>query len=178
MYERSILHTRAHTHTLNSYKQPLMRIYFLSFSFRFFSFCTITQLSSDGNQTTSTLSITLSRADSGRYLSCRAYNPALQSETLEDGWRLDIQCEFKIRRKLFSDLFIYYCGYKMHVNEMYLSCTTTQRNIFTPRTQVCMLDQQIHSIQQQQLALTNDNHSSNISYVVRNGLISHQKFIK
>lgn len=51
------------------------------------------QLSSDGNQTTSTLSITLSRVDAGRYLSCRAYNHAVQSEVLEDGWRLDIQCK-------------------------------------------------------------------------------------
>ncbi|XP_037921192.1 kin of IRRE-like protein 1 [Hermetia illucens] len=47
--------------------------------------------SSDGNQTTSTLSITLSRADAGKYLSCRAYNQAVPSDTLEDGWKLDIQ---------------------------------------------------------------------------------------
>lgn len=54
--------------------------------------CT-TQTSSDGNQTTSTLSITLNRSDAGRYLSCRAYNHAVPSDALEDGWRLDIQCE-------------------------------------------------------------------------------------
>lgn len=53
----------------------------------------ILQTSSDGNQTTSTLSITLSRADAGKYLSCRAYNNAVPSEALEDGWRLDIQCK-------------------------------------------------------------------------------------
>ncbi|KAG4065909.1 hypothetical protein HA402_000356 [Bradysia odoriphaga] len=47
--------------------------------------------SSDGNQTTSTLSITLNRSDAGRYLSCRAYNHAVPSDALEDGWRLDIQ---------------------------------------------------------------------------------------
>ncbi|XP_055371722.1 hemicentin-1 [Condylostylus longicornis] len=47
--------------------------------------------SSDGNQTTSTLSITLSRSDAGKYLSCRAYNQAVPSDPLEDGWRLDIQ---------------------------------------------------------------------------------------
>lgn len=51
------------------------------------------QTSSDGNQTTSTLSITLNRSDAGRYLSCRAYNHAVPSDALEDGWRLDIQCE-------------------------------------------------------------------------------------
>lgn len=51
------------------------------------------QTSSDGNQTTSTLSITLSRSDAGKYLSCKAYNHMSQSEALEDGWKLDIQCE-------------------------------------------------------------------------------------
>lgn len=62
----------------------------------FILFLHIAQMSSDGNQTTSTLSITLGRADSGRYLSCRAYNHVLQSEPLEDGWRLDIQCKFGV----------------------------------------------------------------------------------
>ncbi|XP_034662612.1 hemicentin-1 isoform X1 [Drosophila subobscura] len=47
--------------------------------------------SSDGNQTTSTLSISLSKADSGKFLSCKAYNHAVPSEPLEDGWKLDIQ---------------------------------------------------------------------------------------
>ncbi|KAL5284444.1 hypothetical protein ACFFRR_006630 [Megaselia abdita] len=47
--------------------------------------------SSDGNQTTSTLSITLSRTDAGKYLSCQAYNKAFSTEPLEDGWKLDIQ---------------------------------------------------------------------------------------
>lgn len=114
-----------------------MRIYFL-----FVSFCTKTQLSSDGNQTTSTLSITLSRVDSGRYLSCRAYNPALQSETLEDGWRLDIQCEFKIHRKLYTyiimviihmNTYTVYGIQQQCMNEMYLLCALTQHNT-TPNT--------------------------------------------
>ncbi|EDV93890.1 hemicentin-2 [Drosophila grimshawi] len=47
--------------------------------------------SSDGNQTTSTLSINLSKSDSGKFLSCKAYNHAIQSDPLEDGWKLDIQ---------------------------------------------------------------------------------------
>ncbi|XP_030379920.1 hemicentin-2 [Scaptodrosophila lebanonensis] len=47
--------------------------------------------SSDGNQTTSTLSINLSKLDAGKYLSCKAYNHAVVSEPLEDGWKLDIQ---------------------------------------------------------------------------------------
>ncbi|XP_017092267.2 nephrin [Drosophila bipectinata] len=47
--------------------------------------------SSDGNQTTSTLSISLSKSDAGKYLSCKAYNHAVPSDPLEDGWKLDIQ---------------------------------------------------------------------------------------
>ncbi|XP_034475559.1 hemicentin-1 [Drosophila innubila] len=47
--------------------------------------------SSDGNQTTSTLSINLSKTDSGKFLSCKAYNHAVPSDPLEDGWKLDIQ---------------------------------------------------------------------------------------
>ncbi|XP_037949413.1 neural cell adhesion molecule 2 isoform X2 [Teleopsis dalmanni] len=47
--------------------------------------------SSDGNQTTSTLSIILNKSDAGKYLSCKAYNHAVPSELLEDGWKLDIQ---------------------------------------------------------------------------------------
>ncbi|EDW63172.2 uncharacterized protein Dvir_GJ11152 [Drosophila virilis] len=47
--------------------------------------------SSDGNQTTSTLSINLSKADAGTFLSCKAYNHAINSDPLEDGWKLDIQ---------------------------------------------------------------------------------------
>lgn len=82
-------------------------------------------MSSDGNQTTSTLSITLGRADSGRYLSCRAYNHILQSEPLEDGWRLDIQCEF------FIDIyFIIILQITMHVRihfmlMLIIACTTS-----------------------------------------------------
>ncbi|ALC45415.1 CG12950 [Drosophila busckii] len=47
--------------------------------------------SSDGNQTTSTLSIILSKSDAGKYLSCKSYNHAVPSDPLEDGWKLDIQ---------------------------------------------------------------------------------------
>lgn len=55
---------------------------------------TLLQTSSDGNQTTSTLSITLSRSDAGKYLSCKAYNHMSPTDALEDGWRLDIQCKY------------------------------------------------------------------------------------
>ncbi|XP_058463277.1 hemicentin-1 isoform X2 [Malaya genurostris] len=47
--------------------------------------------SADGNQTTSTLSISLNRTDAGKYLSCKAYNTYVPSDALEDGWQLDIQ---------------------------------------------------------------------------------------
>ncbi|KAI8116454.1 Nephrin [Lucilia cuprina] len=47
--------------------------------------------SSDGNQTTSTLSISFSKTDAGKLLTCKAYNHAVPTEPLEDGWKLDIQ---------------------------------------------------------------------------------------
>lgn len=74
-------HTHTHTFTVICYWRFTVSLY------------TFIQTSSDGNQTTSTLSITLNRSDAGRYLSCRAYNHAVPSDALEDGWRLDIQCK-------------------------------------------------------------------------------------
>ncbi|XP_059611203.1 protein turtle [Phlebotomus argentipes] len=55
--------------------------------------------SSNGNQTTSTLSIVFNRNDSSKFLCCRAYNHVVSSKSLEDGWKLDIQYipETKIR---------------------------------------------------------------------------------
>lgn len=61
----------------------------------FFSFRL--QTSADGNETTSSLSITLNRTDGGKYLTCQAYNKAFSTtEPLEDGWKLDILCEFAL----------------------------------------------------------------------------------
>ena len=60
------------------------------------------QTSSDGNQTTSTLSISFSKTDAGKLLTCKAYNHAIPSEPLEDGWKLDIQCKLRNIKKLFA----------------------------------------------------------------------------
>ncbi|KAL1513584.1 hypothetical protein ABEB36_002979 [Hypothenemus hampei] len=46
--------------------------------------------SNDGNKTTSTLSFIPKKEDDGKYLSCRAENKVLSSETLEDGFSLTI----------------------------------------------------------------------------------------
>lgn len=52
------------------------------------------QLSSDGNTTTSTVSLQLTKADAGAKLACRASNPQMPSlAALEDDWLLDIQCK-------------------------------------------------------------------------------------
>nr|XP_034833774.1 kin of IRRE-like protein 1 isoform X2 [Maniola hyperantus] len=49
-------------------------------------------LSTDGNTTTSTVSIQLTKNDAGAKLACRASNPQMPSEpALEDDWILDIQ---------------------------------------------------------------------------------------
>uniref|UniRef100_T1IV98 Ig-like domain-containing protein n=1 Tax=Strigamia maritima TaxID=126957 RepID=T1IV98_STRMM len=46
--------------------------------------------SSDENITTSVLNFKPTSADYGKYLSCRAENPAIQKSGIEDGWTLDI----------------------------------------------------------------------------------------
>ncbi|KAH9368507.1 hypothetical protein HPB48_007254 [Haemaphysalis longicornis] len=46
------------------------------------------------NLTTSTVSFAPSTDDHGKYLSCRADNPLLSGAGLEDGWTLNIQCEW------------------------------------------------------------------------------------
>lgn len=68
----------------------------------------ILQTSSDGNTTTSTLSFIASKEDTGKYLSCRAENPVVNADGLEDGWRLEIQCKYFYT-------FIYFHIYKMYI---------------------------------------------------------------
>ncbi|XP_063232136.1 hemicentin-1-like [Bacillus rossius redtenbacheri] len=59
---------------------------------------------SDGNTTTSTLTLRPSKEDAGRYLSCRAENTVLSSEALEDGWKLDIQYVPEVKINLGTSL--------------------------------------------------------------------------
>ncbi|XP_069962139.1 neural cell adhesion molecule 2 isoform X6 [Bactrocera oleae] len=61
-------------------------------------------ISSDGNQTTSTLSIIFEKSDSGKYLSCKSYNLAKPVMPLEDGWILDIQYIPEVQIRLGTSL--------------------------------------------------------------------------
>lgn len=47
-------------------------------------------MQTDGNITTSTLNITTTIDDSGKYLSCRGEQPLIPDSGLESGWKLDI----------------------------------------------------------------------------------------
>ncbi|XP_046401604.1 hemicentin-1 [Ischnura elegans] len=47
--------------------------------------------SSDGNTTTSTLSMVATKDDAGKFLTCKSENPILSTEPLEDTWTLEIQ---------------------------------------------------------------------------------------
>ncbi|XP_076637237.1 neural cell adhesion molecule 2 isoform X1 [Colletes latitarsis] len=60
--------------------------------------------SSDGNTTTSTLSFVATKADAGRHLSCRAVNPIMGTETIEDGWMLEIHYTPETRIQLGTSL--------------------------------------------------------------------------
>lgn len=51
------------------------------------------QTSSDGNTTTSILSLNVTKEDNGKYLSCRAENKMLHQESLVDGITLEVHCE-------------------------------------------------------------------------------------
>ncbi|VEN57613.1 unnamed protein product, partial [Callosobruchus maculatus] len=46
--------------------------------------------SSDGNTTTSTLSLVPKKEDDGKFLTCKAENKIMSIEALEDSWKLDI----------------------------------------------------------------------------------------
>jgi hypothetical protein len=42
------------------------------------------------------LSLVVRKEDAGKYLTCQAKNPVFQKEGLEDGWKLEIQCEYSV----------------------------------------------------------------------------------
>ncbi|XP_015439743.1 PREDICTED: hemicentin-2-like [Dufourea novaeangliae] len=60
--------------------------------------------SGDGNTTTSILPFTATKADDGRHLSCRAENPIMGTEPIEDGWKLEIQYTPETRIQLGTSL--------------------------------------------------------------------------
>ncbi|GFQ79678.1 ig-like domain-containing protein, partial [Trichonephila clavata] len=51
-----------------------------------------TRVSAQGNVTTSTLTITPTSDDNGKFLYCQADNPAIPGSAIEDGWKLDVHC--------------------------------------------------------------------------------------
>lgn len=53
----------------------------------------IQQFSEQGNQSLSVLTFTPVMDDDGKYLTCRAENPIIPDSTIEDKWRLNVQCK-------------------------------------------------------------------------------------
>lgn len=66
-----------------------------------FKSCFFFQTSSDGNVTTSIISLTPGAEDSGLTLLCKASNPHLPSATLEDSWHLQVECNNLLIKYLF-----------------------------------------------------------------------------
>lgn len=50
-------------------------------------------VSAMGNVTTSTLTMTPSSEDNGKFLYCQADNPVIPGSAIEDGWKLDVHCK-------------------------------------------------------------------------------------
>lgn len=56
----------------------------------------IFQYSEQNNQTLSILTFVPVIEDDGKYLTCRAENPSIPDSALEDKWRLNVHCKFKV----------------------------------------------------------------------------------
>lgn len=52
------------------------------------------QFSESGNQSSSVLTITPTREDDGKHLTCRAENAFVPESSIEDKWRLVVHCEY------------------------------------------------------------------------------------
>lgn len=56
----------------------------------------VSQYSEQNNQTLSILTFVPVIEDDGKYLTCRAENPSIPDSALEDKWRLNVHCKFKV----------------------------------------------------------------------------------
>lgn len=52
------------------------------------------QTTGDGNETTSTISLSVELEDEGVTLSCRASNSHIPGSAIEDSWTLTVHCKF------------------------------------------------------------------------------------
>lgn len=67
-------------------------------------------ISVDGNVTTSTLSLTPSADDAGKYLSCRAENLLIPGSSIEDGFKLEVNCKSTSTALFLSQTLFPSCG--------------------------------------------------------------------
>lgn len=66
------------------------------------------QFSESGNQSSSVLTITPTREDDGKHLTCRAENAFVPESSIEDKWRLVVHCTYYIPPRDLLSLFLHY----------------------------------------------------------------------